>query len=391
MKKSTLILVGTLASVALTLSMAVSAGAQGLTDQVRGLQVNTPAGTIDVSKNLNTGAGAVNVGGVLNVQNQVDPTGVTGGTVVTPGGAINVQENAATGQKNVNINGLNVQTQNQIRTQDQIQTQAQIQVQNNAPGVVGVDINNYGAKLRVESGATGATVTTPGVNVVVERNTPSGANTLSVDGLNIKTSGGAGTVTIIRDDSGKTINISPSSGKLERQISIVSSDPGARQAVVNLSGNSQILIQDGNDLGEYAKLVVQARPSVTNVDLDGARLTVEYKQPAKFLGLFSTKLGAQAIVDQEKGVTVSLPWYSFLFKKNTKRVKAAIVSGIASDQKAAATISAEADQGSQALTVQQQARTINVVTSAVDSDGLSVNVGAGVSVNSAGASVQVSQ
>jgi len=361
--------------------VALAIDVEGLTGQVRSLQVNTPAGTIDASKNLNTGAGAVNVGGVLNVQNQVGPSGATGGTVVTPGGTINVQRDAATGQKNVNVNGLNVQTQTQNQIRTQAQTQAQVQVQEDAGGATRIDINNYGAKLRVESSPTGATVT----------NTPSGANTLSVDGLNIKTSGGAGTVTIIRDDSGKTINISPSSGKLERQINVVSSDSGARQAVVNLSGNSQILIQDSNDLGEYAKLVVQARPNVTNVDLDGARLTVEYKQPAKFLGLFSTDIGAQAIVDQEKGVTISLPWYSFLFKKNTKRVRAAIVYGIASDQKAATTISAEAEQGSQALTVQQQARTINVVTSAVDSDGVNVSVGAGVSINSAGASVEVSQ
>ena len=371
--------------------VALAIDVEGLTGQVRSLQVNTPAGTIDASKNLNTGAGAVNVGGVLNVQNQVGPSGATGGTVVTPGGTINVQRDAATGQKNVNVNGLNVQTQTQNQIRTQAQTQAQVQVQEDAGGATRIDINNYGAKLRVESSPTGATVTTPGATVVVERRTPSGANTLSVDGLNIKTSGGAGTVTIIRDDSGKTINISPSSGKLERQINVVSSDSGARQAVVNLSGNSQILIQDSNDLGEYAKLVVQARPNVTNVDLDGARLTVEYKQPAKFLGLFSTDIGAQAIVDQEKGVTISLPWYSFLFKKNTKRVRAAIVYGIASDQKAATTISAEAEQGSQALTVQQQARTINVVTSAVDSDGVNVSVGAGVSINSAGASVEVSQ
>ncbi len=359
--------------VVLSSGVASAIDIQGLTGQVKSLQVNTPAGTIDVSKDLNTGSRAVNVGGVLNVQNQIDPSGTTGGTVNTPAGTVNIQKNPTTGQSNVNVNGLNVQTQI------------------GSDGAKTVDMNSYGAKLRIESGSTGATVVTPGTNVGVERNPDGSASAVNVNGLNIRTSGGAGTVTIIRDDSGKTINISPSSGKLERQVTVVSSDPEAKQAVVNLSGNSQILIQDGNDLGEYAKLVVQARPNVTNVDLDGARLTVEYKQPAKFLGLFSTNIGAQAIVDQEKGVTVSLPWYSFLFKKNTKRVRAAIVSGIASDQKAAATISAEADQGSQALTVQQQARTINVVTSAVNSDGLSVSVGSGVRVNSGGSSVEVSQ
>ena len=43
---------------------------------------------------------------------------------------------------------------------------------------------------------------------------------------------------------------------------------------------------------------------------------MNFTQPAKFLGVFPTKIDAQATVQADGSVTIDYPWYSFLIRKH---------------------------------------------------------------------------
>ena len=88
------------------------------------------------------------------------------------------------------------------------------------------------------------------------------------------------------------------------------------------------------------------------------KIMVKYDQPGKFLWFLNSSLDATAVVDENGEVSIKLPWYSFLFSKNTNSVKLSIAGQLEDNE---LTVSGNAE----GLEVRQDAKKVNIVTSAV--------------------------
>lgn len=183
----------------------------------------------------------------------------------------------------------------------------------------------------------------------------------SGSGLNVNTNVGGlnSNVNILNDGSGKTLNVNMSTG-LSTQVNL---DDAAKSVIVNLNGNSVSLIKSDSDLAAYSDLVVQERPSIKSVETGNGKVVVAYRQPAKFLGLIGTNMGATVTVNAQGNVTVSLPWYSFLFTKNTNAVKTAVQGNLGSSR---LDVSVLGGSGSTSVRVQTGAKVVNVVTNSIE-------------------------
>ena len=74
-------------------------------------------------------------------------------------------------------------------------------------------------------------------------------------------------------------------------------------------------VKSGQDLENFAKGVLLKDEKVKSIQADEEEVEMEYKMPARFLGIFSTSLAARAKIARDGSVKVAYPWYSFLFKK----------------------------------------------------------------------------
>jgi hypothetical protein len=133
--------------------------------------------------------------------------------------------------------------------------------------------------------------------------------------------------------------------------------------IVQLQGNALAAIKTNDDLTAYNNLVVQDRPAVRSVNAqsDGS-VSVGYSQPARFLGIFSTTLTGQVNVDAQGNVTVHMPWYAFLFSKDTTAMQTAATTAV---------VQSGAQFGGQMSTqamVQNQAEEINAISAAVQAE-----------------------
>lgn len=133
-------------------------------------------------------------------------------------------------------------------------------------------------------------------------------------------------------------------------------------AVVNLQGNALGLIQTNDDLATYDTLVVGARPAVKNINVnDDGSMEIAYVQPAKFLGIFPASITGDVNIDANGTVTVSTPWYGFLYTKDTTPVQASVAaavqqSGVAADAQGSTDMQAQ---------LQDRAMLVNAITAAI--------------------------
>jgi hypothetical protein len=175
-------------------------------------------------------------------------------------------------------------------------------------------------------------------------------------GLNINTSGSSIPGTSIQLKSGQGLDVLVSGGNVS---------VSDQQVLVNLEGGSEVLIKNDTDLAAYNTLVVQTRPSVVSVSSGDGGLQVEYKQPGKFLGIFKSHLNGKVVVLENGTVEVRMPWYAVFYKKNTGTVKSNITASLqSSNNKLDVSVVSSGDGKS--VTVQNKAKVINVVTSAID-------------------------
>ncbi len=77
-------------------------------------------------------------------------------------------------------------------------------------------------------------------------------------------------------------------------------------------------VNSNNSLKSYTAAAMRDDANLDQVSMDDASLNVSYRQPAKFLGFIHTQLATKVHVDDSGAVTVSYPWYSFLFSKSDK-------------------------------------------------------------------------
>jgi hypothetical protein len=151
-----------------------------------------------------------------------------------------------------------------------------------------------------------------------------------------------------------------STDTLSAQVNTGMANTSSDSAIVSLQGNSIGMIQSSADLTAYDNMVIKARPAVSSVNVNSDNsIDVIYAQPAKFLGIFSTSLSGNVHVDAQGNTTVHMPWYAFLYSKNTTSVQASAATAV---QQSGAQFNAQAD----AMTkVQNNARVINAVSTAV--------------------------
>lgn len=227
-------------------------------------------------------------------------------TVPLPGGgSVNVDAN---GNSNVNLPGQTINT--------------------NANGdSVNVQYGSGQGLGVTKSGTSTYNVTTPGQTIQV-----------SPGSAHINRNGSVLNV----DADGQTVHIETSSG-LNLHINHGDLNQAAKDAIVSLQGGTDALIQTNQDLQTYNQLVLGACPTAQNVSAsDSNDVSVQYSQPAKFLGLFNMSLTGTAHVAADGTVNVQLPWYAFLFGNNASHIESAIKSNVANDNQTPAVANAAA-------------------------------------------------
>lgn len=103
-----------------------------------------------------------------------------------------------------------------------------------------------------------------------------------------------------------------------------------RSYVVNLGGDSEYLIAGYGDLAAYNQLVIAERPQVKKIDVGDDSVEITYKQPARLFGFIPTNVSGKIEVDSDGQVDVRLPWYSFLYAKDTEPLRKSVVGTLAS-------------------------------------------------------------
>jgi hypothetical protein len=224
-------------------------------------------------------------------------------------------------------------------------------------------------------------ITLPGRSIDVDQNSANidygtqnlNVNTSTGTNLNVNQGGREININTNTTTNGQTFNVTVNgqtvtldSGKESLSVFVSkggSLDSASADVLVSLQGNSVNMIKGDDDLAAYGNIVVSARPAVKGVSVENDRVIVKYNHPGKFLGLFKVHLGAQAVVDAEGNVSIKLPWYSFLVSKNSAEVKAAIEAGLKGDK--SITVSAISDGSNSSVRVQNSAKVLNVMSSAV--------------------------
>jgi hypothetical protein len=234
-----------------------------------------------------------------------------------------------------------------------------------------VTVNYGGGSINVDD--VQVQVTPGSINVQTGTGAGTGTNVqvnTSTGGLQVQTSG---STIRLYDSTGTAVSVGTGSGNLNVVVS-GGLDANSRTAIVSLEGNTDLLIKTDADLAAYNALVVQERASIAGVETgaDGS-VSVRYRQPARFLGLVNTRIVGTVDVTPAGRVIVKLPWYSFLFTKNTAAVQTAVQSDVdVAVGKKQITVGAGVGTGT-SVSVQNDARTINVVTSSIDSSvGVSI-------------------
>lgn len=179
-------------------------------------------------------------------------------------------------------------------------------------------------------------------------------------------SGNAAGNTTGNAQTGGVVNISSSgkSLKIEVEGSDLSSED--KRAIVNLEGNTLTTIKTDDDLKAYNSVVIETNPNISTISAGDGSVEITYRHPAKFLGIWRTSLSATARVENNERVSIQLPWYSFLFSTGKGDVEKTINVNLEND----AMVQVNSDGGASAdLTVQNEARAINIVTSQIGGQG----------------------
>ncbi|HAU07783.1 MAG: hypothetical protein UW46_C0004G0078 [Candidatus Yanofskybacteria bacterium GW2011_GWF1_44_227] len=237
-----------------------------------------------------------------------------------------------------------------------------------------VNVNSAGTNANVNVNSVpggGVNVNAGNSNANVNVNAVPGSVRIDANGRGVTVQNQASGVNVVVP--GTSINVRKADGNLNVLVNKNSLSEKDKGVLVNLQNGSEILINSDQDVDAYAKIVVEERPAITNVEVSNNRLEVSYRQPSRFLGIFSTELDGTVYVDVGKNVTIKLPWYSFLFRKNSSAT-AKQVSIAINDASSNGTVQVSA-LGSAEVSNQsrEQARLINIVTGSVN-NSVSISV-----------------
>jgi hypothetical protein len=171
--------------------------------------------------------------------------------------------------------------------------------------------------------------------------------------------------------SAALINIDVNAG-LQSQAQAISANTSSEDAVVQLQGNVINMIQTPADLDTYDHIVMKDRPVVVGINVNSDNsVAIKYAQPAKLFGIFPTSISSQVDVDTQGNATVHLPWWAFLYSKDTTGVQTSVATAVQQSRpllnpsaQANTGVSATANTTDQ-VSVQNTARMISAVTAAL--------------------------
>ena len=129
----------------------------------------------------------------------------------------------------------------------------------------------------------------------------------------------------------------------------------------DLDENTEYAVTDADfvrseaSLESYAAATARADERLESIVIEGNRLDMEYRKPAKFLWIIPSSILARVSIDAGQDVTVRYPWYSFLMGVDESRADLAArlqaeIDAINSSMQlaAASEVSGEASSGIQA-------------------------------------------
>jgi hypothetical protein len=166
--------------------------------------------------------------------------------------------------------------------------------------------------------------------------------------MNIETESSGSTVMPIR----YTSHVS-ATGSMERDTH--ASDSTHRENNQVMEQTSIQGVSSDADVESFAHAIKQSDSHVANVAIGSSTVSVSYKEPARLFGFIPTDINVTAQADQHGDVTISYPWYRFLF-------------GLSSDS-AALHASAEAQaHAATASAVQRESASTTATTTAIDTN-----------------------
>lgn len=131
----------------------------------------------------------------------------------------------------------------------------------------------------------------------------------------------------------------------------------ALQATTTIENSDEV--DNWGELRSFLNHVVKEDDRIADVHVSSTSVETEYALPARFLWAIPTNISAQVSVEGDGSVTITYPWYAFLFARHDDELKTQLT------QAASSTIGAGA---STTLSARTQAHLLNLILSILKGD-----------------------
>lgn len=125
-------------------------------------------------------------------------------------------------------------------------------------------------------------------------------------------------------DGGVSISVTPIDAEV---IMMTRADLSAGTSIQTRSAAE---VSSNADLSGYIAAEMQNDENLAKVETSSNTVSVTYQEPARFLGFIPLSLKATATVDAQGDVSISYPWYSFLYAKADADLEAQLESRLSS-------------------------------------------------------------
>jgi hypothetical protein len=99
-------------------------------------------------------------------------------------------------------------------------------------------------------------------------------------------------------------------------------------------------VSNHGELRSFLNHVVKGDDRITDVHVSSTSVETRYEMPAKFLWTIPTNLTADVSVNSAGSVTITYPWYAFLFAKHDSDIVSQLEQSTATSTNATTTLSA---------------------------------------------------
>lgn len=90
------------------------------------------------------------------------------------------------------------------------------------------------------------------------------------------------------------------------------------------------------DLESYTSSAMQSDESINAINFASDKVTVNYKDKGRFIGLIPVTLSVDVTIDKDGNVSVDYPWYAFLVTKDKADIESRVNAEVAGDASATA-------------------------------------------------------